>query len=702
MKDSSSNLGGHDLAIDDSAGGVPEAVEPTASDDDRSHSSWLAALVSVVLTAAVVAPWTAGGWLLSLDWISGPGASLPRTFWGLDGAVNGSLGFTILATALMRTIGAPTGWVVIAAILVGSFCAVGVLAQGPSVRRVSAGLLYTVNPFVYDRLLAGQVALLAGYALLPLGVHLLLRGRASGRRRDLALAGLVVTTAVAFAPHFAWIFGLVALALLTRQWRHALRVAAPFGLAAVASMYLLAGFRAGSAIGVASAQSAAFPTRPLPVIGEVGALVILRGFWRAQPAPTVPGWPFFLLGIAIVVVIGLRAMSQADRPEGDRSLCRVLLVGGGLALALAIGDAPPVGGVHRTLVHHVPGFASMREPQKFLALTSLAYAVGFGFGIEQLRRRAASGGSRGPIALLAMLPVFATPLMFWGLAGQVRPATYPADWSSASSAMGDGDGRVLFLPWHQYLSFPFTSGVIANPAETYFDREVIAGDNVELQGAATLSGRPTSRYLEQLYERGPTLCAFGNLVAPLGVEYVALAKTVDWRRFAWLDHQTDLEPVFDGPTLRLYRSRSYAGVAWRAEAPAAPARLAVGAIIEQSRSEALAGRVVAAGPGAADPEAAGECSSTGSKPATGARRSSVEYDLPERSGGPWGVLSEPFDVGWAGDRRAVELGFGTVAVEAGDSSRLVFSPWRRVRGLYLLSVFGVVATVLLAWARRSR
>ena len=107
--------------------------------------------------------------------------------------------------------------------------------------------------------------------------------------------------------------------------------------------------------------------------------------------------------------------------------------------------------------------------------------------------------------------------------------------------MGDGPGQVLFLPWHLYLAFPFTDGrVIANPAPTSFRRSVISGDNVEAVGIQTTSASPRSAFLERLFAQGPRTHDFGSLVAPLGVKYVVLAKTADWRSYSWVSAQPDL------------------------------------------------------------------------------------------------------------------------------------------------------------------
>jgi hypothetical protein len=111
------------------------------------------------------------------------------------------------------------------------------------------------------------------------------------------------------------------------------------------------------------------------------------------------------------------------------------------------------------------------------------------------------------------------------------------------------------------MSFPFTGGrVIANPAPTSFRRSVISGDNAEVGPVYTSSTSPRSAYLEDLFARGPQTHRFGSLVAPLGVQYLVLAKTVDWRSYSWLSAQGDLRLIMRTPSLEVWRNTAYDGV----------------------------------------------------------------------------------------------------------------------------------------------
>jgi hypothetical protein len=463
------------------------------------------------------------------------------------------------------------------------------LVKGRYVSRFAACLLYCVNPFVFDRLYVGHMGLLIGYALLPVAVLSALSstGRVGIRRVTPAIWWGALT---ALSPHFAWIYGVFMVSVFIVQLRISqgdLRwvittLRRSWWFVANASIFLLLSAyfllpqietTLPAEIGGGSLDT--YRTTGDAHLGLFPNVAGLYGFWR--PGPELPknafsGWPLLLLAILIVAGIGAYQHLKpqpSERPEpgpitGRRGAAAILLIGVA-GYFLALGDQGPTGPLFRWAYFHVPFFAVMREPEKFLMLTALAYAVLFGWGVEYLvgaaRRLRFDWPTAGAIGLAVVLPLAYTPTIFDGLAGQIGPSQLPASWSTADRLMGNGPGQILFLPWHLYMAFPFTGGrVIANPAPTSFRRSVISGDNVEAGGIESTSTSPRSAYLQHLYAQGPALRDFGSLVAPLGVEYVVLAKTVDWRNYYWLKLQTDLVPVMDSGSLEVWRNAGYAGV----------------------------------------------------------------------------------------------------------------------------------------------
>ena len=72
----------------------------------------------------------------------------------------------------------------------------------------TATLLFTVNPFVYERMANGQVYVVMGYSLLPLILAFAIRPLGS-LVATAGLGGLICTLAVAVSVHYLFIAGLL-------------------------------------------------------------------------------------------------------------------------------------------------------------------------------------------------------------------------------------------------------------------------------------------------------------------------------------------------------------------------------------------------------------------------------------------------------------------------------------------------------------
>jgi hypothetical protein len=124
----------------------------------------------------------------------------------------------------------------------------------------------------------------------------------------------------------------------------------------------------------------------------------------------------------------------------------------------------------------------------------------------------------------------------------------------------EGPGRVLVLPWHLYAVLSFSDGrIVANPATSFFSREVIAGDNVSFPTIPTQSVDPFSAWVQEILAHRGQVREVGHLVAPLDVRFIVLLKEADWDRYRFLERQSDLTRLYEASELQLFENDAWRG-----------------------------------------------------------------------------------------------------------------------------------------------
>ena len=643
----------------------------------------LAALLGLVVGLAVVAPWVREGYLLLLDWVSGPNQTLTPGVYGLSGSALDAMPFRIITQISRDLVGsAATAWLVILAYFPLAAAGASVAAGGTRWRRFAAAFFMVCNPVVVDRVRVGHVAFLLGIALLPWLFAALLEARR--RRKWFAVRpALWYALAISVSPHAAWLgavlIGAVALAPGT-SWRDLVRSTQVVLAAGLVYGYALVLWLTNTpALRVTEADLQAYATRSGPG-GVLATVATLHGFWRTADQDTVRDWLGPVLGLIVLaaliaaVVVGF---VRLWRVELDRAA--PLLVTTVVGLLLGAGVAGPMGSVYRFAFDHLPLFEAMREQQKWVGLALLGYAVAFGAAVEWVAVR-----TRSAFALAAACaPLVVAPTLVWGLGGSVSTSEYPNGWQDADAVMGRGTGLALFLPWHAYQPFSFSDyRTIATPANAFFSRTVLTSDAVELPGLRTDSTSLRTAYVDRLVADGGG-GAFGRLVAPLGVEYVVLAKTPELLNYSWVADQSDLDLVLDTETMAVYRvvPRGIGRVltSWVADYPAA---------VEAAEGGKLGSQAVLPGSTEGRPSPAEESGAL-------TRQSPTVWRVGPGSAG-WVVIPEEYSEGWQIDGRpGVPTLAGTVAMEVGPEVTTVeYAPWRFLRPATLASL-GVLGLLII-------
>jgi hypothetical protein len=522
------------------------------------------------LALLVAGPLLGSGYLLLLDWPSGPQFGKPVWFPLPSSGVVGNTTPLDALHSLTRALHPylPDKLFLLLPIVLGGWGLYRLAHRRLGISTWGAlfgGTLFVVNPFVLDRYLSGQLNILLAYSLLPWAAGPLYDLTCRPGRRAALLVGLWMGILGGIDLHMAGLYVLLALGMFavgagsTRERALSGGIAFLTGLSLWAYWFLPSVLTPpGGAIG--SPDLDIYASRPQG-FGVIPNLAAMYGFWRDEfigPAQRIPALYLLLAPLLGLVVSGAAAMLA---PGPRRRFAVALAVSAALALVLSAGTSfPPTAGLFRWIFDHVFYFRIYREPQKLLALVVLAYALVGAGGLAWITGRLSSLPTVA-VSLGASLIVLAySYTMLWGFWGQVELSRYPDDWARAEQAMAqEGPGRLLVFPWYLYAVWSFSDGrITGNPALSFFEPEVLVNQEAGFTGVQTQSADPFGVYIAQVLKERERVQFLGHLVAPLGVRYVALLNEVNRQDYVFLDRQRDLQPFFRGQALTVYEN-----LAWR-------------------------------------------------------------------------------------------------------------------------------------------
>ena len=465
------------------------------------------------------------GFLLSYDMVFVPRMAFSTARPGLDPprAVPSDL---VVAVASRIVPGDIVQKLVLMAIFVLACAgAAALLDREPLLARLAGGVFYAWNPYVGERLIIGQWALLLGYAGLPWVLRAIISPNGPGwrwtARLCLSLAPAVIG---GFAAMAITALVLVPAALFTRSAR---RAAIALAALVIGSLpWLIPALQ--HTVYADPAGVAAFAARADTPFGSVGSLLMLGGNWNAQTVPKGYGGAWSALWLAVVVVaLAGYLLSVIQTAPGQRRWPGLGVAAIAGLLIACIGVTAAGRDLLRSVTSAWPGAAALRDGQQFVAPLALAEAAGFGVAVAwamkpgpfgargRTRHRPAAvdmaGVALGVLALLA--PALLLPGLAWGAAGRLRPAWYPAGWLAAARTIeaSPARGDVLLLPWETYRTPPWNHGeVVLDPWTRLLSRPVIWNDGTRVGDVELAPDDPRARRLDGAISGG------GPLTATLG------------------------------------------------------------------------------------------------------------------------------------------------------------------------------------------
>jgi hypothetical protein len=468
--------------------------------------------------------------------------------------------------------------------------------------RYFVAFFYLFNPFVYSRFLYGHLMVLLSYALLPFLFKKFLDFLEQKTRVEIIFVSLLLFFISTIENHFIFFIfvSFLIIILFTILFKMLLKSNTQatylknifIGNIKIVILFLLfiSYWLIPSLLGktdisriinqqIDQKHLSAFRTASDQKYGVVLNTSAMYGFWGdregryALQKEMVPYW-FELYVVMLLIVLWGAVCGLRDKKSRPITLSFIFI--GIISLVLAVGVAyPPFEPLIIWLNNHIPFYKGYREPQKWVAMLILAYIYLGALGVEDLIPRLQNRiikimsnvkGQWSKVlwsklqlavpAFFIMLPLLYSFGMLNGFQGQMYVSNYPASWFEVNDLLNkDSDNfKTLFLPWHQYMHFGFAGKVISNPAVNFFEKPVLAGDNMEMGSIYTQTSNPDSQYIEkEIINTKENLENFGEKLMKLNIKYIILAKESDFASYGFIDKQADLEKIYEKDRIVVYR-----------------------------------------------------------------------------------------------------------------------------------------------------
>ena len=533
---------------------APAAVRRAGTAGPALAARAVPALAGLALGALALGPGLRRGFLLSYDMVLVPRQPFTPAMAGLAGGPPRAVPSDAVVAVASRVLPADLVQKLLLLSIFTLACsgAAALLSREPWFARLAAGVFYSWNPFVAERLIIGQWALLLGYAGLPWALRAVTTGtvaswRGAGRLgvallpavvggfAAMAVTALVVLPATILArppgvPDTAAAATTSPGTAVRRPEERVRAGLAALGVLTVGSLPWLIPSLA-HAVYADQAGVAAFAGAADTPFGTLGSLVMLGGMWNAQAVPAGYGGWWSVLWLALVLAAAAGYVAFGTRRHRWPGLGVAAVAG--LVIA-SLGVTAPGRDLLRSLDGAWPGFAVLRDGQQFIAPLALAEALGAGLLVAWAARPRMSPAARadrgtgtrpdraGLVIAVALLlaPVLLLPGLAWGAAGRLRPAWYPSSWLNAARLI-DGSrpvGRVLLLPWTAYRRPAWNGGrALLDPWPRLLSRPVIWNDGPQVGTVQMQPDDPDARRLSAVITApGPLTTA----LAAAGVRFV--------------------------------------------------------------------------------------------------------------------------------------------------------------------------------------
>lgn len=451
--------------------------------------AWSAGLALAVFLPLLTGP---GYWLVG-DMVFVPEQPWKPARLGLDGALPRAVPMDALISAVTQVL--PGSWVQ-RALLVGGFLVGGIglgrlLLTHAWYARAAAITLFLWNPWVLERLLIGQWAILLGYLVLPWAAYGARRLRADPASAWGPVALALGAAAVCSPSSGVMAAVVVAVLGLTRDrggwWRLAV-------VAVVANLpWLVPSATASTVMVSADGVFDGFAARAESAAGLLPSLLSLGGIWKESIVPAGRE-SAVLVGLSCLLTVAAVAGLRRAVRDHEGEWRRWAVLGTGAFLVALLPAVPGGAELLESLGDRVPGVVLLRDSHRFLAPFGMVLALGAAGAATAVRERVRPG--RGAlwsvVGLLVAAPVLLLPTLAWGAGGDLERSSYPPAWSDVAAIVEDDPGRTVVLPWAgSYRGFEWNHRrAVLDPAPRFLPGEVLVDDRVFLDDSVVPAEDP--------------------------------------------------------------------------------------------------------------------------------------------------------------------------------------------------------------------
>lgn len=422
-------------------------------------------------------------------------------------------------------------------------------------RPYVGGLIYAVNPFILDRLLAGQWLVMLGYTMLPIVLYYLIKVRRSPTIPNLALL-LGSTVLLAMSAHYMYMLLLLAMpviGLLLFKKRIQLTAAIKarrYLLIPLAAVSVLFGINAAHVLEKTSSLPPggfeAFATR-----GSFLEVLTLRGFWYSDglvPVASAALWVIFCFGCIAISTFGLYRLYK--KSPGFAVLLAMTMVA---VTVLAVGYGNPTSAeLTKQIVKFVPSYSGMRDTQKWVGLIAFAYAAGVSLGSQELKnsRYKPAKYLLQASAFVLLVGLLSSVGTLTHIRTKLQPYSYPTGWMEANRYLEAlNPDRVIALPWRAYLKLDFANNVyMANPARIYFNANIVSRSG----SANPALSNPISEEDRLILSLSQTSSSLPQ-IKMLNADYVLVMKVAGYEVYADSLATSNGKLVLDNESVSIYQ-----------------------------------------------------------------------------------------------------------------------------------------------------